>query len=87
MTQTHPDFSGKIVNLHLARAALHADKVFGEFRVIVRFQRPGRPPACMTVTGRHSAGHFRARIPCSAIESVARDSNVVSLELSEHIMQ
>lgn len=80
-------FSDKIVNLHLARMALHADKISGKFRVIVRFKRPGHPPACMKVTGQHSPGHFNACIPCGEIENAARDHNVVSLEVCEHVMQ
>jgi hypothetical protein len=87
MTEANSSCSPKVVNSHLADLALRGDRIFGEFGVIVRFVRPDRHPACMKVTGRHSPGHFKARIPCDKIRVVLCDRNILSLDLREHVMQ
>jgi hypothetical protein len=80
-------FSPKIVNPDLARMVLHAAEPCGEFRVIVRLVRPGKLPRYMKATGLHSPGHIKARIPCNQIQRAGNDSNVVSIELREHVIQ
>ena len=85
MSNPHSPAYAKIVNPYLARMALHAAETFGEFQVIVRFAKP-KYPSYLTVTGQHSPGHIKARVPCNQIERMSRDSNVLSIELREHVM-
>ncbi|MGE3623107.1 MAG: hypothetical protein AB7H77_04440 [Bdellovibrionales bacterium] len=82
---THPSLN-KVVNPHLARLALHAARPQGEFRVIVHLAHPAKPPRYMKVTGMASPGGLKARIPCNQIERVDKDSNVLSVELREHVI-
>jgi hypothetical protein len=76
----------KIVNPYLARMAMHAAEIFGEFQVIVRFAKP-KYPSYLKITGQHSPGHVKALVPCNQIERMERDNNVLSIELREHVMQ
>jgi hypothetical protein len=88
MHDPHTDSSlGKILDPHLARLALRGNKPAGEFGVIVRFHQPNKTPRHMKVTGQHSPGYFKARIPCSKINSVLGDRNILSIELREHVTQ
>ncbi|HUY69178.1 MAG TPA: hypothetical protein VMV79_07745 [Alphaproteobacteria bacterium] len=84
MENTRSSFA-KIVNPDLARAALRGVESFGEFRIIVRLAQPERTPPYMTVTGVHSPGHMKARIPCDQIARLDKDTNVLSVELREHV--
>jgi len=77
----------KLVDPHLAKLALHASKPAGEFGVIVRFQNPNKRSHLMKVTGQHSPGYYKARVPCSKIWSVIQDRNILSVELREHVIQ
>jgi hypothetical protein len=83
MTNVHS--LNKVINPDLARAALHSAETFGEFQIIVRFAKPEKYPSYMTVTGLHSPGHMKARIPCDQIGRLENDHNVLSVELSEYI--
>jgi hypothetical protein len=86
-TNTHAHLSGKIINPELAQMALRAARPCGEFKVIVRLQQPGKLPRYIKAAGLHSPGHIKGRMPCEKIEAIGRDSNIVSLELREHVMQ
>lgn len=77
----------KIVNPDLAYRAFHTAETAGEFGVIIKLRRPDQYPRHIKVTGHHSPGHVKARIPCSKIRSVIGDYNVLSVELREHIVQ
>jgi hypothetical protein len=77
----------KIVNPDLAYRALHNATTAGEFGVIIKLRRPNQYPRHIKVTGQHSEGHLKARVPCSKITSVIGDHNVLSVELREHIVQ
>ncbi len=87
MMNSHTHFSTKIVNPDLARMAMNKAEPHGEFHVIVRLVRPGQVPRYMKATGLHSPGNIKARIPCNQIRHINDDSNVVSIELREHVIK
>jgi hypothetical protein len=85
MTQFSPAYLDKIVNPELARAAMHSVEPHGEFKAYVRLAAPEQRPSYMKFMELYSPGIFKAFIPCAQIENVADDSNVLSVELCEHI--
>jgi hypothetical protein len=85
MTTTNTPSLKKIVNPDFAQAMLRGTKMFGEFRIIVRLASPEHHPSYMEVTGPHSPGHMKARIPCDRIGCLEKDGNVLSVELRAHV--
>jgi hypothetical protein len=87
MTEGQPTYLDKIVNADLARTALHNVEPFGEFTAYVRLASPEKCPSYMEALEfqLHMPGYLKVRIPCAEIARVAGDSNVLSVELREHI--
>jgi hypothetical protein len=85
MACLRPPSLNKIVNPDLARAALHGVEPYGEFKAYVRLAKPDRRPSYMKVMGLYAPDIFRARIRCDQIKNLAGDTNVISVELREHI--
>jgi hypothetical protein len=85
MTGYCPAYLEKIVNPDMARAALRNAEPHGEFKAFVRLAKPEDHPSYMRSIELHSAGLVKARIPCNKIAFVAADTNVISIELREHI--
>ena len=75
----------KIVNPELALGPLRDDKPHGEFKAIVHLAKPDKHPSYMKIIGLYSPGFLKARIPCSQMNRIAADANVLSVELREHI--
>jgi hypothetical protein len=87
MTPNSPHFYDKIINDHLARAALHDASTRGAFKAIVRLRPGARIPTYLKVTSVSSPGEVIARIACSKLLQAVSDDDVVSLELREHVLQ
>ena len=86
MNQDHA-YLDKIVNPELVRTALHTVEPFGEFTAYVKLAEPENCPSYMEALGMQliSPGYLKVRIPCAEITRVGTDSNVLSVELRQHI--
>ncbi|MER2519861.1 MAG: hypothetical protein ABTQ34_04130 [Bdellovibrionales bacterium] len=85
MANLNPFHFAKILNPNLALAALASATPHGEFKAYVRLAKSGRYPASLKSTRVCANGLIKGRIACSQIRALAADSNVVSIELREHI--
>lgn len=85
MANLNPFHFAKILNPTLALAALASAKPHGEFKAYVRLAKTGRYPASLKATRVCAPGLVKGRIACSQIRALAADSNVVSIELCEHV--
>lgn len=85
MTTYNPACFDKIVNPDLARAALHGVAPYGEFMAYVRLAKPEEHPTYMSIEALCAPDLIKARIPCDQMDNLAEDTNVLSVELREHI--
>jgi len=85
MQLTDQETVQKIVNPELARGPMRGDKPHGEFKAIVHLASPDKHPPYMKILGLYSPGFLKARIPCSQINRISADANVLSVELREHV--
>lgn len=85
MANLNPFHFAKILNPNLALAALASATPHGEFKAYVRLAKSGRYPASLKSTRVCAPGLVKGRIACAQIRALAADSNVVSIELREHI--
>ena len=75
----------KIVNPNLALAALNKACPYGEFKAFVKVEKSRPHPAYLKEAKTCAPGVVKARIACDQIETAIANSNVISIELREHI--
>jgi hypothetical protein len=74
----------KFSNLHLTRGQVLFSKT-GAFNAIVRLSRPEYRPDYMKILGQFTPGFMSAQIGCDALDRAEADSNILSVELREHL--
>ena len=85
MTNTNSSYMEKIVNPNLALAALNCLEPYGEFKALIKTVTETELPSCFKSVEFYAPGLLKPYIPCSQIERAAADTNVISIELREHI--
>ena len=75
----------KVINPNLTFAALHSAAPHGEFKALVTYAKNKPYPDYLTAVEFYAPNVLAARIPCDKIESANADSNVISIEIREHI--
>jgi hypothetical protein len=75
----------KIVNPNLALAALNSAEPYGEFIALVKMAQSKPYPTCLKAARLYAPDLWKAMIPCDQIDDLVADTNVISVELREHI--
>ena len=85
MTNNNTPSMGKIVNPNLALAAMHPVEPYGEFIALVKMAESKPHPSCLKAAQLYAPDLWKALIPCDQIDDLVADTNVISIELREHI--